>query len=168
VAGRGLLYGKRAVERVNKMQYAEALADYDETIRLHPRFAIAYVARGTVHDYTGDNERAIADYTKAIQLRPNSAPVYNARGNACRDKGDYQRALADYTEAIKRDATLVYAYDNRGLTYFKLEQFDKAVACQGEGWRHRRQQRRCRGGEENPAHYCRGFRPLGRGAIRQH
>ena len=95
---RGPLYGRRAVERVNKMQYAEALADYDETLRLHPRFAIAYVARGTVHGYTGDSERAIADYTKAIEINGKLATAYTSRGHAYNARDNATAAIVNSTK----------------------------------------------------------------------
>ena len=47
-----------------------ALADYNETIRLIPQYALAYHNRGNTWGRKGDNDRALADYDEAIRLNP--------------------------------------------------------------------------------------------------
>jgi tetratricopeptide (TPR) repeat protein len=48
----------------------EALASFDEAIRLDPRFARAYEARAEVHARRGDFARARADREVAARGRP--------------------------------------------------------------------------------------------------
>src|SRR5580658_4163119 len=47
-----------------------AIADYNESIRLNPKYAYPYNGRGNVWRDRGDNDRAIADYNTAIKLDP--------------------------------------------------------------------------------------------------
>src|SRR5258707_1124819 len=86
----------RGVAWYVKGDYDRAIADYDEAIRLHPRYAPAFNNRGNVWYRKGDKDRAIADYDEAIRLDPKYAPAYTNRGNAWSGKGDNDRAIADY------------------------------------------------------------------------
>jgi lipoprotein NlpI len=46
-----------------------AIADYDEAIRLDPKFATAFKQRGRLFFYNGDFERAAADLLRANELK---------------------------------------------------------------------------------------------------
>jgi tetratricopeptide (TPR) repeat protein len=81
----------RAIEYANKGDQDRALSDYGEAIRLDPKYAPAYNARGNAWIFKGDIDRAIADYNQAVQLDPKFTSAYNGRGNAWVDKGDFDR-----------------------------------------------------------------------------
>ena len=50
--------------------YALALAEVEEAIRIKPDSAQAYHQRGLIYDEMGDLEKAVADYQKVTQLDP--------------------------------------------------------------------------------------------------
>jgi tetratricopeptide (TPR) repeat protein len=52
----------------DKRDYARAIADYSEVIRLNPRFANAYANRALAYEELGDQARAAAD--RAMAARP--------------------------------------------------------------------------------------------------
>jgi len=66
----------------NKGDYARAIADYDQAIKLHSDSALIYSNRGRAHQQRGDYERAIQDYEQAIRLDPTSARGFTNAG-AC-------------------------------------------------------------------------------------
>jgi len=125
----------RGIEYRGKGDNDRAIADYDEAIRLEPKYALAYRNRGLVYSDKGDNDRAIADYDEAIRLDPKYAATYNSRGNAYRAKGDNGRAIADYDEAIRLDPKYAIAYNNRGLFYGAKGDNDRAIADYSEAIR---------------------------------
>jgi tetratricopeptide (TPR) repeat protein len=112
-----------------------AVADYTETIRLNPKYALAYNGRGNAYLNKGDTDSAIADYTEAIRLDPKSAYPYNGRGNAYHDKGEADRAIANYNEAIRLDPKYALAYNGRGNAYRNKGELDHAVADYNEALR---------------------------------
>ena len=63
---------------VENRDFARAIADFDQAIRLDPNFARAYRNRGFAHFNKGDYDRAIADYEAALRIDPNHTL---ARGN---------------------------------------------------------------------------------------
>jgi tetratricopeptide (TPR) repeat protein len=67
-------YFNRGLHYAKSQKYKEAVADFDQAIKLKPDFANAYFVRGTVKQVMGDNEGGDADIAKAKELDPNIAP----------------------------------------------------------------------------------------------
>jgi len=63
-----IVYFNRGNGYFDKRDYAHAIADYSEAIRLNPRYANAYFNRALAYDELGDHVRAEAD--RAIASRP--------------------------------------------------------------------------------------------------
>jgi len=120
---------EKAIKRIKitPQSEEEALADYDQTIRLEPNNASAYYGRGYLYACLQRFNEAVADFGKAIQLNPKYALAYYHRGNLYHNLGRYDEALADFEKAIQLDPTKGDVYHSRGLAYFKLEHYDKAM-----------------------------------------
>ena len=108
--------------------YAHAILDYDQAIRLNPEYAEAYNNRGYAYYWNGDATRAIADYSRAIKLRPNYPYAYNNRGAAYMASGHSDQAIGDFDYALKLQPDFSQAYINRGNAYLRLGRFDLAFA----------------------------------------
>jgi lipoprotein NlpI len=121
-------YNNRGSAYQAKGDNDRAIADYNQAIRLDPKYAIAYNGRGNAYRAKGDNDRAIADYDQAIRLDPKFAFAYYNRGNAYSDKGDNDRAIADYSEAIKIYPKYTGAYFSRGRAELYSGGLPKALA----------------------------------------
>ncbi|HMK69870.1 MAG TPA: tetratricopeptide repeat protein [Xanthobacteraceae bacterium] len=87
-----------------------ALADYNQSIRLDPNYSYPHNGRGNVYHDKKDYDHALADYDKAIRLDPKYASPYNGRGNVYQDKKDYDRAIPEYDQAIRLDPNYALAY----------------------------------------------------------
>ncbi|MDR1285172.1 MAG: tetratricopeptide repeat protein [Campylobacteraceae bacterium] len=133
--------------------YYDAIRDFDQAIKINPKSAKTYYARGRLLfknensyfayssegkpiDYRWNN--AAADFTEVIKLEPSNADGYFSRAYAYvewsrfvkRSERDevLNKAIADYTEAIKLEPNYDSAYNNRALIYGKLEKYSNAIA----------------------------------------
>jgi len=124
---RATAYNNRGWSYSNKDDYDRAIADFDEAIRLDPKFGLALVNRGWAYERKGDYTRAIADYDEAIHLDPNNSLAYNNHGWIHHLKGEYDEAIADYGEAIRTDPKDATAYINRCDAYNRKNEADRAI-----------------------------------------
>ena len=128
-------YNNRGKAYNHKGDYDRAIADFDEAIRLDPKYVFAYNNRGNAYRYRDDYDGAIVDYDEAIRLDPKYETGYNNRGNAYYHKGDYDRAIADFDEAIRLDPKSAVNYMNRGNPYQAKGDYDRAIANYDEAIR---------------------------------
>lgn len=105
----------------------DAIASYDESIRLDPNQADSFNGRGACWYVKKEYDKAIADYNQALKLNPELADAFRNRGSARRDKGELELAIADYDEAIRRKSDQAPFYSDRGDTRRLLKQYDKAL-----------------------------------------
>ncbi len=100
-------------------RYADAVAAYDQAVRIRPDHADAFCDRGTAEQAIGDLDRAIADYSKAIELRRTHARAHNNRGTALAEKKEFERAHRDFQDAKESSPFYVEAYVNEGILFLK-------------------------------------------------
>ena len=108
--------------------YAEAIIEFDQAIRLAPKFAEAYLERAIAHGQIGEPELAGKDALEAIKLNPKMPRAYNVLGKALEEKKDYKQAIAIYGKAIELDKDYIAAYNNRGFVYAAMNMFAEAIA----------------------------------------
>lgn len=96
-------YDNRGVEYAAKREFDKAFADYDEAIRIDPKFAFPYSNRGDARRLNGNVEQALADLNEAVRLDPTFANAYYNRGLAFEAKQKLQEALADFMRYVELD-----------------------------------------------------------------
>jgi tetratricopeptide (TPR) repeat protein len=108
----------------------EALAAYEEAIRLDPTDALAYNNKGNVLQALGQYEEARVAFDEAIRLDPTHADAYCNKGTVLQSLGRYEEAIVVYDEAIRLDPTNADAYSNKGSALQHLGRYEEAiVAC---------------------------------------
>lgn len=95
--------------------HRDAIADFDQAIRLDPNRASLFRDRGLAHKENGELDLAIADDDEAIALAPNLAAPYYERGLALVAKGDLDLAVLSFNTAIRLAPDHADARLNRGL-----------------------------------------------------
>ena len=121
-------YYDRGSEYSDKGDNDRAISDYNEAIRINPKYVKAYNSRGHAYREKGDYDRAISDSSEAIRIDPKYAKAYNGRGMAYMEKGDNDRAISEFSEAIRLDPLFTGAFTTRGLVFERLGEFEKARA----------------------------------------
>ena len=118
---------KNGHDNYKKGNLRAALSDFNEAIRLDPKFTQAYIFRGIVSTQLQDYQGAIKDYTKAIQLNPQESFAYGGRGLALSGLKDHKKAIADYNKAIQLNPQIVQFYKYRGTSHTELKDYQNAV-----------------------------------------
>ena len=134
-------YFIRGQWQLKSNRYKEALADFENAIKLNPTFIYTYRWRGDTKVALGNYKEAVADYNKAIQLNPDDADAYRNRGNVHfhlatsesasgnlkKAQGLYEGAIENWTQAIKLAPEYADVYSNRGHTKAILGDYEGAI-----------------------------------------
>ncbi len=122
VRNRGFLY-----ETMQK--YDNAIADYEESIRIDPTDAQAYFRKAHYLDVKQGNKiESIPFYNKSIELDPLDHNSYNNIANILKDYlHDHNKALQCYNKTIELNPSESMYYTNRALLYQSLNENDKAL-----------------------------------------
>jgi tetratricopeptide (TPR) repeat protein len=105
-------FNSRGVAYRLKGEWDRAIQDYNQAVKLDPKFASAFNNRGVAYDKKGEYDRAIHDYEQAIKLKPSPEAYFN-RGNAYLGKSQYDHAIDDYNQALKLKSDFASALNNR-------------------------------------------------------
>jgi tetratricopeptide (TPR) repeat protein len=92
-------FANRGRAWTEKGDYARAMHDFDNAIRLDPDFADAFNYRGIANVNQGRYDQAIQDFGQAIQLDPNFAIAIYNRGLALQVQGHADEAAKDFARA---------------------------------------------------------------------
>jgi lipoprotein NlpI len=80
----------RAVVKESSDDRAGAIPDYDQSIKLDPKFPPAWQRRGIAHFMLGQVKESVADFDKFLELRPDARPEHWQRGIALYYAGRYE------------------------------------------------------------------------------
>jgi tetratricopeptide (TPR) repeat protein len=113
-------YNNRGVAYRLRANYAQAIDDFNEAIRLVPNYANAFNNRGVAYRNMGDLDRAVADYDQAILIKPDYVAAFYNRGLAFADKKEYAKAISDFTAVLRVDPKNPAVLYRRGTTYLNI------------------------------------------------
>jgi tetratricopeptide (TPR) repeat protein len=125
---KAFVYTSRGHAYNSKRQFADAIADHSEAIRLNPRLSYPFAARGYAYLERGELEKAFVDLTESIRLDPNSDSAYYNRGLLLTRRGEFSDALMDFDEAVRCSPERADRLVARALCYLAMDDFDRALA----------------------------------------
>jgi len=108
-------------------RFADALAAYDDALRLDAQDAEAASGRGLALHGLGRAAEAIEAHGRAIELRPGFARAYNNCGTVRADARDLDGAEGDFRKAVEIHPGYVEAYFNLGNVLVMKGAFDEAI-----------------------------------------
>jgi Tfp pilus assembly protein PilF len=121
-------HGQDASPKNQPEQLDRAIAGLTESIRLKPRDAGLYVARGEAWRHRGDQDKAIDDFNEAIKLDAKCAYAYSARASSWMKKHEPQNAIVDYSAAIELEPRNPVHFLARGDVWSRQGDHAEAIA----------------------------------------
>lgn len=116
--------------------YAGAIADFTESIRLDPNQTAAYNNRAIAKIHLNDYKGAITDYENIVRVEPNKPDGYEGRGRVKLYLEDFGGAIIDFNKAIEvfsgwssDDLYILRGDAKYGLKDFKGAIADYSKAC---------------------------------------
>ena len=108
-------------------RYQEAVASYDNALKIKPDSYEVWFLRGFALSDLGRNEEAITSFDQALKIKPDYHEVWLNRGVALWNLGKIKEAISSYDNALKIKPDLHEAWNNRGLALFNLGRNEEAI-----------------------------------------
>jgi tetratricopeptide (TPR) repeat protein len=110
----------------------DAIANYEQALRLRPERGEAYNNLGVAWLYLGELDKGIECLRAAIDLTPPSALTYNNLGFALKKQGNLAEAIAAFEQAVRLRPDHAEYTGNLAVTFHENGELDQAVAAYRE------------------------------------
>ncbi|WP_414529438.1 tetratricopeptide repeat protein [Nodularia chucula] len=94
-----VMYLKRGFDRLKEKKYQEAIADFNQVIKLEPDNIYAYLGKGLGNFSLENYQAAKENFDQALEISPNFAHGYYFRGFTRLMLSDNRGAIADLQKA---------------------------------------------------------------------
>jgi protein O-mannosyl-transferase len=96
---------------------SEAIAQYQQALRLNPGASAAHHNLGLVLQAQGKSAEAMAEFRAALQLQPDYESAEHNLANRLADAGQLDEAIAHYLAALRLDPNHAESYNGLGICY---------------------------------------------------
>lgn len=96
--------------------FEKALADFNRSISINPKYAPPYGGRANILSAKGDLDKALADYDKAVELDPRSVVGFVGQAAVYFEKGEMDKALIAVDKSLELDPGNPSSLLRRGMT----------------------------------------------------
>lgn len=111
----------RGVVRERVGRVSDAVADFNQAIKLFPEFPVVYNNRGSLLVRIGAHNEALKDFNRALSLAPGYAAAYSNRAGALVQLNQLDDAVDSYTAAIRLTPAIVEPLAGRAGAYIALQ-----------------------------------------------
>jgi len=105
----------------------EAVINYQQALRLDPKYTEAHYNLGNTLATQGKFDEAISHYQQALQLKPNTPMVHGNLAHALAQQGKYDEAITHLKEVLRAKPHWPMPYYDLGKAYAQLGKYDLAI-----------------------------------------
>lgn len=106
---------------------AEALTNYEASLRINPNYADAHNNLGHALAQRKQYAEAIVHYRVGLRTAPENTEIHNNLGNALSESGELDAAMAEYRFVLKRNPKHADAHNNLGIALAMRGKLDEAM-----------------------------------------
>jgi tetratricopeptide (TPR) repeat protein len=114
-----ITFKTRGTAYFRKHDYDRALQDYDQAIRIYPKYGEAFDARCWARATANKLPEALKDCQEALRLRPNFAPTMSTLGLVYFRLGRFDDAIKTYSAALQIEPKSASSLYGRGMAELK-------------------------------------------------
>jgi tetratricopeptide (TPR) repeat protein len=111
----------------SEQKYAEAVAAYQEALKLNPQQWAYYFNLGLSYKKMGQKEEALKAFRQAQSLNPESFSANKELGESLAKEGNFEEAHHYYEKAVLINPEDADAFYNLGICWLNLGELEKAV-----------------------------------------
>jgi curved DNA-binding protein CbpA len=117
----------RGAKKLLEKDYRGAIDQYNQAIRLNPRFVEAFLKRAEVRYKLGDDRGTLEDCRQVLELDSDYSDAYYYQGRARYRLGYSQSAIEAYNQALRFAPHNGQTYYHRGIAYNDLNNEAAAI-----------------------------------------
>ncbi|HTS17767.1 MAG TPA: tetratricopeptide repeat protein [Verrucomicrobiae bacterium] len=106
----------------------EAMAQYEQALRIEPDYAEAHLSLGNALVTQGRVQDAIAHYEEALRIKPDYLDAHESLGNVLMQRGALPEAIEQYERALRINPHLAEAHNNLGTALGHTGKIEEAIA----------------------------------------
>jgi tetratricopeptide (TPR) repeat protein len=119
-------YFELAGQYVTGERYEEAVASYEQVLRMQPRNAKAMLRLCEVYSRIGQDEQAQGYCEDALEVDPNYAQAYRQLGMVNFRRRAYEDSIINFNKCVSLGSTEIECYYLRGLAHYYIGQCQEA------------------------------------------
>ena len=123
-----LAYNNLGYILLERNQVQAAIADFNKSLEINPRFSEPHNNLGDALLRTGQTNEAVLHFQKAVELDPAASASYYNLGDACLEMGRPGEAVTQFRKALEIDPGFAKAYNNLGVALLRLTRTNEAAA----------------------------------------
>ncbi len=117
----------RGITKLDQYNYQESVEDFNQAIKLDPKYSEAYFKRGYVYTWLRKYSEALVDFNQVIAIDPNYLDGYLNRGWTQISLQNNQAALEDFNRAMRLNPNYAITHAHQGMAYLKLGNYEAAL-----------------------------------------
>lgn len=113
---------------VERGQPTDAIAQYEQALRIKPDYAEVHYNLGITLAQLGRTTEAIAHYQQALQIKPGMTVAHDNLGTTLMTQGRVPEAIGQYEQALRIDPDDAEAHYNLGIALVQLGRLPEAIS----------------------------------------